>query len=132
MKLPACLILILLFCACDDNKPWRHARLLSFEMTTGLNFDSLIKTKNGFEAIASKNFYFKSDTIYFLEGRIYVSYLSIENGCAELDGSIIFSNDSIFLNTILIGDEVCTEQTCNRLRFVIENKENKKYKIIKG
>lgn len=132
MKIPAYCLLILLFSACDDNKPWRHKRLISFELKPGLNFDSLIATENGYQTIASENFHHELDTIYYLDKKIYISYLSIENGCAELDGSIIFKGDSIFLNTILIGDEVCTEEVCHRLQFVIENKENKKYRIVKG
>ena len=132
MKIPAYFLLILMFSACNINKPWRHKRLISFELKQGLNFDSLIATENGYATIASKNFYHILDTINYLDGKIYISYLSIENDCAELDGSILFKGDSIFLNTILIGDEVCTEETCHRLRFVIENKENKKYTIVKG
>jgi|SRR5688500_4875732 len=132
MKIPAYLLLILLVSACDHNKPWRHKRLISFELKQGLNFDSLIVTENGYATIAAKEFHHKLDTINYLDGKIYISYLSIENGCAELDGSIIFKGDSIFLNTVLIGDEVCTEETCHRLQFVIENKENKKYIIVKG
>jgi len=130
MKFPAYLFLILLVSACEDNKPWRHKRLISFELKYGLNIDSLNVTK-GYATIASNNFHYKLDTVNYLDGKIYISYLSIENGCAELDGSIIFKGDSIFLNTILIGDEVCTEEVCHRLQFMIENKENKKYKIIK-
>jgi hypothetical protein len=132
MKIPAYCLLILLYAGCGNNKPWRHARLISFELKQGLNFDSLIATENGYATIASKNFHHTLDTISYLDGKIYISYLSIENDCAELDGSIIFKGDSIFLNTILIGDEVCTEETCHRLRFMIENRENRKYRIIKG
>lgn len=117
----------------EEFKP--HQRLLTFQGYTVMSQDSIIsicESDTSFmQRIENENFENKSDTIRYDEDMIYVSYLSIVNGCAQYSGDIEIKDDSIFLKLKNINGLYCTEMRCDRLMFGIRNVENKKYKIFK-
>ena len=97
-----------------------------------MSMDSIIESgEENYKRIYSENFNPKTDTIRYEKDLIYISYLSIVNGCAEYVGDIEIKNDSLILNLRDIGEISCTEQRCDRLIFKIKNLEDKKYKIKK-
>lgn len=130
-------VCLLILSACGskkkDFKP--HQRLLTFQSSTVMSQDSIIsicESDTSFmKRIENENFENKSDTIRYDEDMIYVSYLSIVNGCAQYSGDIEIKDDSIFLKLKNINGLECTEMRCDRLIFGIRNVENKKYKIYK-
>lgn len=73
----------------------------------------------------------KTDTIRFENDFIYISYLSIVNGCSKYIGNIKIKNDSIHLRLIDTARYVCTEERVDRLVYKIKNSQNKKYIIKK-
>lgn len=131
------MVCLLILSACGskkmDFKP--HQRLLTFQSSTVMSQDSIIsicESDTSFmKRIENENFENKSDTIRYDEDMIYVSYLSIVNGCAQYSGDIEIKDDSIFLKLKNINGLECTEMRCDRLIFGIRNVENKKYKIYK-
>jgi hypothetical protein len=78
-----------------------------------------------------KEFNSKTDTIKYLKDKIYISYLTFNNGCAENAGDYKIKGDSLIINLVNLRDYVCTERICDRVIFEIKNPENKKYKIAK-
>ena len=106
-------------------------RLISFQSKIIYNADSLYLDTSFYQTMSSKSFSIKTDTIKYLNHRIYVSYLTVLAGCAQYYGDLVFVEDTIKLRLINKGDIVCTEQEGWRVRFIIENKKNTKYKIIK-
>jgi hypothetical protein len=107
-------------------------KLIDFQSYTVMSMDSIIESgEENYKRIYSENFNPKTDTIRYEKDLIYISYLSIVNGCAEYGGDIEIKNDSLLLNLRDIGEISCTEQRCDRLIFKIKNLEDKKYKIKK-
>ena len=124
------LLLFILLAACNTSGNKRHERLISYEARffgePGLMDEKI------YRAISGEKFYSKTDTIKYLKGRIYISYLGLLNGCGEHKGAIRFKGDSLFVDAVNVSDEACASETCDRLIFVIENKQNKRFKIVKG
>lgn len=131
------MVCLLILSACGSKKKdfTPHQRLLTFQSSTVMSQDSIIsicESDTSFmQRIENENFENKSDTIRYDEDMIYVSYLSIVNGCAQYSGDIEIKDDSIFLKLKNINGLYCTEMRCDRLMFGIRNVENKKYKIFK-
>ncbi len=84
-----------------------------------------------YRILKSEKFNSKTDTIRFEKDLIYVSCLSVVNGCGNYAGNIEFKNDSIHLKLVDTIGIACTEQRVDRLRYKIKNSENKKYGIKK-
>lgn len=127
-------ILVFFLSACATKKPENkiNDRLVDFQSYTVMSMDSILAIgEKNYKLIYSEKFNPKTDTIRYEKDLIYISYLSIVNGCAEYCGDLEIKNDSLFLKLINIGELECTEQRCDRLVFMINNFENKKYKIIK-
>jgi len=109
-----------------------HDRLLDFQSKTVMDMDDLIEAEEVFyKNLTSDKFNPKTDTIRFDKDVIYISYLSLVNGCSKYKGDIEVNADSIILELKNINGIECTEQRCDRLIFKIKNPENKKYKIKK-
>ena len=77
----------------------------------------------------SDSFNTNTDTIKYENGLIYISYLSIVNGCGHYAGDIEIKSDSIILKHIDTVGFSCAEPRCDRLVYIIKNIENKKYLI---
>lgn len=128
------IILAFFLYACDTNKQEykTNDRLIDFKSFSVMSMDSLIESgEANYKLIYSEKFNPKTDTIRYDKDLIYISYLSIVNGCAEYGGDLEIKNDTIFLKLRDIGEISCTEQGCDRLVFKIKNLEYKKYKIKK-
>lgn len=124
------LLLIIIFAACNTSDYKRHKRLIRFSSRYAMEPENIDEKK--YKAISSEKFNPKTDTIKYLKGRIYISYLGLVNGCGEHKGAIRFSGDSLFVDAVNVSDIACTSEICDRLVFMIENKQNKRYKIVKG
>jgi hypothetical protein len=110
----------------------KHARLLSFNSKTVMSVDDIVAADTTFiKEIYSEKFNPKTDTIAYRDDLIYISYLSIVNGCANYDGNLKFKSDSVLLELDDISDSACTEPRCDRLIYQIQNPERKRYKIQK-
>lgn len=133
MKLTV-IILVLFLSACETKKQEYkiNDRIVGFQSYTVMSMDSILATgEKNYKLIYSERFNPKTDTIRYEKDLIYISYLSIVNGCAEYCGDLEIKNDSLILKLRNIGENECTEQRCDRLVFKIKNFENKKYKIKK-
>ena len=111
----------------EPRKP--NERLQFFSTKTVKEIDQL--TEDEYYDINSEEFNVKTDTIEFSNDQIYISYLSLVTGCANYSGDIQIKGDSIILDPFNTLDYVCTEQSCDRVIFKIENKGNKRYNIKK-
>jgi hypothetical protein len=124
------IILVTISCQTKKEEPRKsNERLLYFSTKTVKEIDQL--TEEEYYDINSDGFNVKTDTIEFSNNQIYISYLSFVTGCANYSGDIQIRGDSIILDPYNTLDYVCTEQSCDRVIFRIENKGNKKYKIKK-
>ncbi len=94
--------------------------------------DELVNSgEENYRNLNSKKFNLKTDTIRFENDFIYVSYLSIVNGCGQYSGNIEIENDSIILKLVDTSGIACTEKRVDRLVYKIKNDANKKYGIKK-
>lgn len=94
--------------------------------------DELVDSgEENYRNLNSEKFNLKTDTIRFENEFIYVSYLSIVNGCGQYAGDIEVKNDSIHLKLVDTVGIACTEQRVDRLVYKIKNDGNKKYGIKK-
>jgi hypothetical protein len=97
-----------------------------------MSMDDLVEAGDeNYQKIEANNFDPKTDTILYDNGQIYVSYLSIVNGCGQYTGDIEIRSDSLFLKLVDVVGIACTEERCDRLVYRIKNKDNKEYKMIK-
>lgn len=116
-------------CKPKENK---HERLIKFNNYTVMNVDEIILSDSTFiNDIYSNEFNKSTDTIEYKDQYIYVSYLSIVNGCATYEGNLEIKSDSIILKLNNISGIECTEIRCDRLIYKINNPENKRYTIKK-
>lgn len=114
-----------------DFKP--NPTITKFKIISGIYSEAEI-AKMEFKTqwyLKEKEFNPKMDTIKYLKDRIYISYLTFNNGCAENAGDYKINGDSLIINLVNLRDYVCTERICDRVIFEIKNPENKKYKIAK-
>lgn len=126
------LLLTAFSCKQKDVERKRHEKLLDFKSSTVMSVDEIILADTAYMGnIYSQNFYTKTDTVEYRDKYIYISYLSVVNGCADYDGNLEFKSDSIILKLDNISGIECTEIRCDRLVYKIRNPENKRYKIKK-
>ncbi|MES2284835.1 MAG: hypothetical protein V4547_04035 [Bacteroidota bacterium] len=119
-------------CATKKQEIKINDQLLDFQSWTVMSVDELVEAgEQTYKGANSKQFNSKTDTIRFDKDIIYISYLSIVNGCGQYGGDIEVKADSIILKLNNLGGIECTEQRCDRLIFKIKNTENKEYKIKK-
>ena len=117
---------------CSDKQPAIDDRLISFKNIFVSDVDSVLNLpKRTQDAIFSGKMNPLIDTVLFKNGEIYIASLSMATGCADYTGNIKFIKDTIKLELINLGDEVCTEQNCHRFIYRISNPENKRYVILK-
>jgi hypothetical protein len=130
------MLLGLTFCR-DNSRNKREAfkpntRMLSYDQKLVFSVDSLEKmSREQMSKLDSDELSPATDTVLYLEDKIYISCLRVATGCAEYQGDIKFLNDTLKIHMHLIGDQVCAEQDAWRVRFVVENKEQKRYIIRK-
>jgi hypothetical protein len=109
-----------------------NERIKSFNIETYLSADDMHKIKESeYKRIWSNKFDKISDTILYKKDEIYISYLTLTNGCANYVGDINLIHDSLYIKLINTRDYVCTEQGIDRVRFRINNPYNNKYTIVK-
>ena len=130
------LFVLVLFVSCGQNNSKHIAepnrRLANFKIYLVYTVDSLeLLDSKVNQAINSKEFNSKTDTIKYINDKIYISFLTTATGCANYTGDIKFTQDTIKLLLINKLETVCSEQDCYRLVYEIENKNNKKYIIAK-
>lgn len=120
-------------CSLNSNDSYvSHERLVDFSSNTVWTMTELTGfDEQTWKALGSKEFNSETDTLLFEEGEIYISYLSLVNGCAQYAGNLDIADDTINLKLVNIADVACTELRCDRLKFVIENIANKSYVIVK-
>jgi len=136
--LTRCTLLIFLFSCKEESEEQEtvtlHRRLISCTISQALTEEEFMKiTPEAYDKMYSPAFNPKTDTIRYSNDTIYISYLSITNGCANNVGDINIGDDSIiYLRLINLNDYVCTEIGCDRIQFKIKNPKKKKYKIMKA
>lgn len=114
----------------DTFKP--NERILSYQQELVFSVDSLEKMQQGdLSKLNSSKLSSDIDTVQYLKEKIYISCLRLAAGCAKYQGDIKFINDTLKLDMHLTSDEVCAEQDAWRIRFIIDNKEGKKYIVRK-
>ena len=84
-----------------------------------------------YQAICDSSFNPYTDTIKYLQRKIYISFLRNAAGCANYKGNIDIREDTIKLLLENLSEEVCSEENCWRLIYEIENNGNKRYVIKK-
>jgi hypothetical protein len=115
-----------------SEKIIKDKRLLAFNSKIIYTVDSLEKLDNKTNhAIASSDFNPKTDTIKYLKNKIWISYLRNASGCADYAGDIKFNKDTINLLFVNTSNIVCAEVDTWRVFYEIENKDNKRYVIVK-
>ena len=113
------------------QKPIQHQqnpRLISFQAKAAYNADEIdTLNSNTYQRIISNKFNNRTDTITYLKGKIYISYLRATSGCSDYIGDIQFNKDTIELLIKNKSDTVCSERRVSRLVYSISNKDNKQY-----
>lgn len=110
----------------------RNKRLLIFKSKAVMNVDEIVAQDTTYiNKIYAKEFNDKTDTIEYRGNLIYISYLSIVNGCSNYDGDLKFKSDSIILMLNNISGIECAETRCDRLIYTVQNLDKKRYKIKK-
>jgi len=61
---------------------------------------------------------------------LYVSVLRSVNACEQYQGNIAFRRDTIFLSYNLISEVSCASGRVDKLTYLIDNPERKKYKVV--
>lgn len=127
------IFLIGLLISCEKKAKFiRNDNLLEFQSLTIMDMDELVDSgEENYQKLNSEKFNLKTDTIRYKKDVIYISYLSIVNGCGQYVGNIEMKNDSILLKLVDTVGIACTEQRVDRLIYKIKNSENKKYLIKK-
>ena len=128
-------ILTLLTFSCKQKDASKHPppnkRLLSFKSKFIYSADEVEELdSNVSKKIFSPNFNKNTDTVKYLKGRIYISYLTPTAGCSTYKGDVQFNKDTLKL-LLNSSDTVCTEVVVWRMIFQIENKGNRHYRIQK-
>jgi hypothetical protein len=119
-------------CKTDKVEFQKHERLAEFRSWTVMGMDDLARaSEQTYLQIESEQFNPETDTILYNNNSIYISCLSIVNGCGRYSGDIQMRSDSIFLNLVTVVEFACARERCDRLVYKIDNPENRKYKIIK-
>jgi len=123
--------------SCSDNNNKRdtfkpNERIISYREELVLSVNSLEKIpQRDYAKLNSNELFSDIDTVEYLKDKIYISCLRLATGCGKYQGDIKFIDDTLKIDMHLISDEVCAEQDAWRVRFVIDNKEGKKYIIKK-
>ena len=133
MKKIVFILLIGLLISCEKEAKFiPNENLVDFQRHTIMDMDELVDSgEENYLILNSEKFNSNTDTIRFENGFIYVSYLSIVNGCGQYAGNIEIKNDSIFLKLVDTVGIACAEQRVDRLVYKIKNNGNKKYEIKK-
>ena len=133
MKKIGLILLIGLLVSCEKKTEFvSNENLIEFHRQTIMDMDELVDSgQENYLNLNSKKFNLKTDTIRFENNFIYVSYLSIVNGCGQYAGQIEFKKDSIHLKLVDTVGIACTEKRVERLVYKIKNNGNKKYIIKK-
>jgi len=84
-----------------------------------------------YNEIFSKHLIATTDTIRYLNKKIYVSCIQPAGGCAEYKGDLLFRNDTIILLLKNVSETACAEMEEWRTIYEIENNDNKKYVVQK-
>jgi hypothetical protein len=135
-------VLLTLLCltSCISNEETRkvetsqsvHERLIEFSSKNIMTMDDISELDEAtYQKLHSKDFNSETDTIKLEKDKLSISYLAITNGCADYTGDIAFKSDTIFLKLINVGEVECTEESVDRVVFIIKNPDNIKYKIVK-
>jgi len=123
------ILLIGLLASCQKKTEFiPNENLIEYRSSIIMEMDELVESgEENYRVLNSEKFNLKTDTIRYEKDIIYVSYLSIVNGCGKYAGDVEIKNDSIHLKLVDIVGIACTEQRVDRLRYKIKNSENKKY-----
>ena len=107
-------------------------RLLSFkiDLVTTIG-DMSNRDKKRYDEIFSKELSLSTDTVRYLNGKIYISCIKPAVGCADYKGDIMFRNDTLILLINNTSDKACSEMETWRTVYEVENSSNKKYVIEK-
>ncbi|WP_053990051.1 hypothetical protein [Mangrovimonas sp. TPBH4] len=133
MKILKLILTLGLLASCGNKTEFiPNKNLIEFHRRTIMDMDELVNSgEENYRNLNSKKFNLKTDTIRFENDFIYVSYLSIVNGCGQYSGNIEIENDSIILKLVDTSGIACTEKRVDRLVYKIKNDANKKYGIKK-
>jgi hypothetical protein len=108
------------------------ARLLAFRATQIYSADQMEKLGSHLNtAIDTDKLNKETDTIHYTGGKIYISCLKAAAGCAQYQGDISFSGDTLQLKLVQVSDLVCTEVNIWRCVYEIENTNNQQFIIKK-
>lgn len=106
------------------SKP-QHRRLLGFksEYVAEPGDDKFVKLK-----LAKK---LQSGRIQVVPFRdiLYISLLRDANACGRYKGNISIGHDTIYLHYGLASDTVCASSRVDRLTYLVDNPERRRYKV---
>ena len=129
------ILFIVLSCKSERKKivATKNKDIIEFRATNFLQSSQLTKLDSTtFNSLLHSDTLNKlTDTIKYTDKEIYISFLTLANGCGTYTGDILFSDDTLKLKLISTSSIVCTEENCDRVVYRIKRHDNKKYKIIK-
>jgi hypothetical protein len=135
MKLHLFVILLLFSTsACKQNRSTKKSmpnnRLLSFHAKLVFDADDVPKIgTDTLRKLESDDLNPNTDTVKYLNGRIYISFLRVTSGCANYKGDLVFKKDTLV--PTVNSDTVCSEQNIYRFTFLVKDLNNQKYFIKK-
>lgn len=110
----------------------RNERLISTTSELIYDMDEMTKLpEKKFEVIFSNKFNQLTDTVKYLNNRIYISCLMTEPGCAHYTGNVRFQKDTLFLEAVKTVNVECTEETMWRMTYEVLNPSNRHYILLK-
>ena len=125
------------FCCCKGKTEKEvslstNSKVLDFKIKFVADADSVLRMdKNKRNSIYGKLINKTTDTVIYGKGAVYISCLTMATGCAEYTGNITFQKDTLYLELLNKGKQVCTEQNCYHLFYKIENPALDSFVIIK-
>ncbi len=92
-------------------------------MQDGEQANGYYENRNVFIKPYCERMYIGSDTLS-------VKTLHEINSCAKTIGDIRFSNDTLYLSTKIVSNEVCSSVEFHQFKYVITRKNIKEYTIV--
>lgn len=70
-------------------------------------------------------------TLRYLDDILQITTWEEKSLCGKWEGAIEIRNDTIFLDYVLLSDEICTSLSYDKLTYFIDNPNRQKWTVVK-
>lgn len=123
MKYSIIIITLLLVSCSKKEEVVKDRNLLGFKSTFLAEFGD-----DKFDGLRNKTD--EKPVVKYVDDVIFITLYAQMNACDRYDGMVQVKNDSIILGVKSLTEEACTSTVIDKLSYIIDNPENKKYKVV--